>query len=174
YLADGLTEELISRLGQVARLTVKSRNAVRRFRGRLADDPSAVGRALGVVHLVSGSVRHAGARLRVTVELVNAATGDRMWGQQYDRAEADLLGIQEDIAVTIATAIGGRLLPAERSLLTRRLDGPSLRALDERHKDDGASNRRVRTGNRAGPEKRRGVSPIRVGIDGTRAGLGFG
>ena len=120
YLADGLTEELISRLGQVARLTVKSRNAVRRFRGRLADDPSAVGRALGVVHLVSGSVRHAGARLRVTVELVNAATGDRMWGQQYDRAEADLLGIQEDIAVTIATAIGGRLLPAERSSLTQR------------------------------------------------------
>jgi len=120
YLADGLTEELISRLGQVARLTVKSRNAVRRFRGRLADDPAAVGRALGVVHLVSGSVRHAGARLRVTVELVNAATGDRMWGQQYDRAEADLLGIQEDIAVTIATAIGGRLLPAERSSLTQR------------------------------------------------------
>ena len=120
YLADGLTEELISRLGQVARLTVKSRNAVRRFRGRLADDPSAVGRALGVVHLVSGSVRHAGARLRVTVELVNAATGDRMWGQQYDRAVADLLGIQEDIAVTIATAIGGRLLPAERSSLTQR------------------------------------------------------
>jgi len=120
YLADGLTEELISRLGQVARLTVKSRNAVRHFRGRLADDPSAVGRALGVVHLVSGSVRHAGARLRVTVELVNAATGDRMWGQQYDRAEADLLGIQEDIAVTIATAIGGRLLPAERSSLTQR------------------------------------------------------
>src|SRR5947209_3422952 len=120
YLADGLTEELIARLGQVERLTVKSRNAVRRFRGRLADDPSAVGRALGVVHLVSGSVRHAGARLRVTVELVNAATGDRMWGQQYDRAEADLLGIQEDIAVTIATAIGGRLLPAERSSLTQR------------------------------------------------------
>jgi eukaryotic-like serine/threonine-protein kinase len=120
YLADGLTEELISRLGQVARLTVKSRNAVRRFRGRLADDPAAVGRALDVAHLVSGSVRHAGARLRVTVELVNTATGDRMWGQQYDRAEVDLLGIQEDIAVTIATAIGGRLLPAERSSLTER------------------------------------------------------
>src|SRR5206468_2224880 len=79
YLADGLTEELISRLGQVARLTVKSRNAVRRFRGRLADDPSAVGRALGVVHLVSGSVRHAGARLRVTVELVK---GNYFLGQR--------------------------------------------------------------------------------------------
>src|SRR5438093_12251209 len=62
YLADGLTEAIITRLGRVERFTVKSRNAVRRFRGTSTDDPAALGRALGVTYLVSGSVRRTGQR----------------------------------------------------------------------------------------------------------------
>ncbi len=119
YLADGLTEEIITRLGQVERLTVKSRAAVQRYR-RPGADPLAAGRALGVAQLVSGSVRRTRNRVRVSVELVRSANGDRVWGDQYDRVDADLLVIEEDIARAVATAIAGRLLPAERVSLTSR------------------------------------------------------
>src|SRR5216117_3603521 len=84
YLADRLTEAIITRLGRVERFTVKSRNAVRRFRGTSTDDPAALGRALGVTYLVSGSVRRTGQRgLHVSVELARAATGVHVWGAQY-------------------------------------------------------------------------------------------
>ncbi len=120
YLADGLTEELIVRLGQIGRLAVKSRSAAQRFRGRRADDPAALGRVLGVAYLVNGSVRRAGTRLRVTVNLVRASSGLQLWGEQYDRENADVLAIEEDVARAVATAIAGRLLPGERASLAAR------------------------------------------------------
>src|SRR4051812_42578690 len=120
YLAEGLTDELITRLGQVDRLQVKSRGAVRRFRGDAAADPTIVGRALGVAHLVSGSVRRSGDRLRVTVELTRAATGAHVWGDVYDRTSSDLMSVESDIASAIATAVGGRLAPNERQGITAR------------------------------------------------------
>ena len=118
YLADGMTEEIIVQLGRVGRLLVKSQAAVRRYRGE--PDPLAVGRTLRVMHLVSGSLRRAGSRLRVNVELTRVQSGDRVWGELYDRDAADLLAIQQDIAQTVATAITGRLLPAERRSLVAR------------------------------------------------------
>jgi len=120
YLAEGLTEELITRLGQVPRLEVKSRNAVRRFRGEAAGDPAAVGRSLGVAHLVSGTVRREGTRLRVTAELTRATTGVRVWGDVLEGTDADLMNVEAQIASAIATAIGGRLAPAERRVLAAR------------------------------------------------------
>lgn len=119
YLADGLTEAIIVRLGQLGRLEVKSRGSVRRFRhSPLA--PATLGRQLGVAHLVNGTVRRSGSRLRVTVELVRSATGNQVWSEQFDRSGTDLLAIEEDIASSVATAIAGRLLPDERSRLARR------------------------------------------------------
>ena len=120
YLADGLTEEITARLGLVERLAVKSRNAVRRYRGPAAGEPVVVGRALGVAHLVSGSLRRSGNHLRVSVELVRAASGLRIWGAQYDRMDADLLAIEEEVASAVATAVAGRLLPRERASLAVR------------------------------------------------------
>ena len=119
YLADGLTEEVIQRLGQVGRLTVKSKYSVRRYRGTDAD-PRDVGRALQVAYIGGGSVRRAGNRLRVNVELTRAATGDRVWGETYDRADNDVLAIEEEIAGAVAPAIAGRLLPAERTRIGTR------------------------------------------------------
>jgi TolB-like protein/cytochrome c-type biogenesis protein CcmH/NrfG len=120
YLADGLTEEIILRLGQIERLAVKSRNAVQRLRGRAAEDPAVLGRTLGVAYLVSGSVRRSGTRLRVTVELVRTAGGVRVWGDAFDRSESDLLAIEEDIARAVTSAIGGRLLRGEGAILAAR------------------------------------------------------
>ena len=122
YLADGLTEEVAARLGDIRRLMVKqaSREGVRRLREASPDYRIPMGRAMAVHYLVEGSVRRAGPRVRVVARLVNAANGFRTWGQTYDRATTDLLSLQEDIATEVATAIAGRLAPAERTALAER------------------------------------------------------
>ena len=121
YLAEGLTEAIITQLGDLPRLTVKSRFLVRRYRGTAVPaDPAVIGRALGVTYLVTGSVQRARDRLRVTAELARAASGDRVWGQQYDRGDGDVFAIQEDIARGVATGVAGRLLPAEAAALAAR------------------------------------------------------
>ena len=126
YLADGLTEEISSRLAEVGRLQVKSRSAVRRFRKAPASDPAAAAKALGVRYLVEGSVRRAGERVRASIQLVDAQSGFRVWGENYDRASHDLLSLQEDIARQVAVQVAGRLLPAEQvALATRPTDHPA-------------------------------------------------
>jgi len=121
YLADGLTEAIITGLGRIERLSVKSRNAVRRFRGA-ADDPATLGRALGVAYLVSGSVGRPGRGQSpaVTVELVRAADGMHVWGGQYESRETAPQTIPQAVARAVATAITGALRPDERTALASR------------------------------------------------------
>lgn len=120
FLADGLTEEIIIRLGQVPHLVVTSRFEVQRFRGRAAvQDTPALGRSLNAEYLVIGSVQRAGERVRLRVALVRAATRAQVWGDVFDRASSDLLTIESGIALEVATAITGQLLPEERARLAR-------------------------------------------------------
>ena len=120
YLADGITEETISRLGRLARIEVPSRGMVRRFRGRSTDDPALIGRALGAKYLVSGSLERGSSGLRVRVELVRAVDGTHEWGGSYNLAVSDVLAIQDSIAHAVATEVIGRLAPAERSMLVAK------------------------------------------------------
>jgi len=120
YLADGLTEEITTKLGQIGRLAVTSNATMRRYRGTAATEPAALGRALRVAQLVSGSVRRAGHRIRVNVELLRARDGVQLWADAYDQTDADLLEIEETVARSVATAIAGRLLPAEQATLAAR------------------------------------------------------
>jgi TolB-like protein len=122
FLADGLTEEIIIRLGQVQRLEVKSRFEVQRFRARATRlDPPLLGRSLNAAYLVSGSVQRAGNQVRLRVALVRAATRAHIWGDVFDRTNANLLTVESDIAQAVAQAITGQLLPEERRRLTRPL-----------------------------------------------------
>lgn len=120
YLADGITEEIISRLSGVQRLTVRSRHLVQRYRGTALSDPAAVGRALNVSYLVTGSVRRAGGRLRLNAELIRADGGAQVWGRQFDQAGDDVFAIQEAVAGEVATGIVGRLLPSETRAIAAR------------------------------------------------------
>ena len=117
YLAEGLTEEIIARLGEIGRLAVKSHTAVERFRGKRVDDPTQLGRALGVANLVNGTVRREQRRLRVNVELVRAANGVRIWGAEFERPDSGLMDVEADIAAAVATAVAGRLNRVERASL---------------------------------------------------------
>jgi TolB-like protein len=119
FLADGLTEEIIIRLGQVPRLEVKSRSEVERVRHQAAHDPATLGRTLRATYLVTGSVQRAGDRVRLRYEVIRAATRDRVAGDVIDRASSDLLTVESDIARQVAIAITGQLLPDERSRLAR-------------------------------------------------------
>jgi len=120
YLADGLTEAIIVRLGKIERLTIQSQSAVRRFRGRDLPHPSALGSTLHVTYLLNGSIRRNGNQLRITVELVRAESGVQTWAEQYDLAARDLLTLEESIARAVATAVAGHLLPQERMVLAVR------------------------------------------------------
>jgi len=120
YLADGITEEIITRLSGIERVTVRSRQLVRRYRDVAAADPAEVGRALNVSYIVSGSIRRAGGRLRVSAELTRAAGGAQVWGRQFDQAGDDVFAIQEAVSREVATGIVGRLLPAEQQALAAR------------------------------------------------------
>ena len=120
YLADGLTEEITTKLGQIGRLAVTSNTTMRRYRTIAAADPAVLGRTLRVAQLVSGSVRRSGHRIRVSVELLRASDGVQLWADAYDQTDADLLAIEQDIASRVATAIAGRLLPGERATLAAR------------------------------------------------------
>src|SRR5438128_791650 len=120
--AAGLTAATTSGAGGVQRLQISrpSRDAARRLRDTVPAYLVAVGRVLRVRYLVEGSVRRAGARVRVSVRLVKAANGFRIWGEDYDRATSDLLVLQEAIAREVATGIAGRLVPTERAALAAR------------------------------------------------------
>jgi len=119
YLADGLTEELISRLGSIERLRVPGRTMAQRARTG-TPGPDVLGRRLGVPYLVEGSVRRGPGRVRISVRLLRASDGTRLWGDDYDRRDADLLDIQGDIAREVAANVAGRLLPEERRALAAR------------------------------------------------------
>jgi TolB-like protein/DNA-binding winged helix-turn-helix (wHTH) protein/tetratricopeptide (TPR) repeat protein len=108
--ADGLTEELINRLAQLEGTQVIARTSSFAYRDRDADIAT-VARELGVSHVLEGSVRGAGDRLRVTAQLIDARTSTHLWSTNYDRKSGDLFDIQDDIATQVATALEVALDP---------------------------------------------------------------
>ena len=122
YLADGLSEEIASRLGSIPGLSVKqgSREGIQRLRESAPDYRVAAGHAFSVQYLVEGSIRRAGRQVRVEAHLVNAGNGFRAWGETYDQSAQDLLSLEEEIARQVVIAIAGRLAPAAQAALARR------------------------------------------------------
>lgn len=109
YFADGLAEDLIIALGRFPDLKVISRNSSFRLRDTSAGSP-AIARALGVAHLLEGSVSRAGDQVRVRVELVDGSDGTTLWSQRYDRAWNDLFAMQDAITEAVAGALKVQLL----------------------------------------------------------------
>ncbi len=104
WFADGLTEEILNSLARTPDLLVASRTSSFTFKGSNQDIPT-IAKALGVDHILEGSVRRSGDRLRVTAQLVRATDGFHLWSENYDRKLDDLIDIQEDVAIEIANAL---------------------------------------------------------------------
>jgi len=117
YLGDGLTESLIDQMSRVPSLKVMARATVFRFKG--AADPREVGRKLGVGAILAGTVSRRADRLSVSAELMEIATGARLWGEKYDRPVADLLRVQDSIAADISQALRLRLSGEDERMLRR-------------------------------------------------------
>lgn len=108
YLADGLAEEILDQLAQSPALRVVGRRSSFSFRGRSADLRT-IGRRLGVAHLLEGSVRRDGGRLRVTAQLVRVEDGSQSWSKTYARELDDVFAVQEEIARDVAMALSVKL-----------------------------------------------------------------
>ena len=94
YFSDGITEDIITELSRFRSLFVIARNSTFAFKGR-AIDVKEIGRKLGAQYLVEGSVRRAADRLRITAQLINAAGGNHLWSERYDRNIRDVFEVQD-------------------------------------------------------------------------------
>jgi adenylate cyclase len=113
YFADGMVEEIITALSRIRWFFVIARNSTFTYKGH-AVDVKQVGRELGVRYVLEGSVRKAGNRIRVTAQLVEAATGNHVWAERYDRDLADIFAVQDEITERVVAAIEPELYAAEQ------------------------------------------------------------
>jgi non-specific serine/threonine protein kinase len=116
YFADGMTEELITRLAHIGEVRVISRTSSMHFKGTTKTLPE-IARELNVDGIVEGSVRRAGDRVRVTAQLIHVATDQHVWAESYERDMGDVLVLQSEVARAIAGEIQVKLTPQERACL---------------------------------------------------------
>jgi TolB-like protein/Tfp pilus assembly protein PilF len=120
YFSDGLAEDIIDALTQVPGLRVMARTSAFAFRGK-EQDVRRIGAELNVAHILEGSVRRAGSRLRVTAQLVKASDGYHLWSQRFDREMTDVFAIQDEISQAIVEKLRVRLA-GDRPLVKRYTD----------------------------------------------------
>lgn len=118
YFSDGVTEDLITGLSKVSGLFVIARNSAFTYKGR-AVKVREVGRDLGVRYVLEGGVQRAGDRVRITAQLVDAATGYHVWAERYDRQVRDIFALQDDVTQQIVEALAVKLTEAEKVRLGR-------------------------------------------------------
>jgi adenylate cyclase len=119
YFSDGISEDITTDLSKVSALAVTARNTAFQFKGQ-SFDVCDVARKLGVSHVLEGSVRKAGGRLRITAQLVDGGTGDHVWADRYDRDMTDIFAIQDEISKAIVDALKIKLLPDEKKAIADR------------------------------------------------------
>ena len=129
YFSDGITEDIITDLSKVSALSVVARNTAFTFKGQSVDVKD-VARSLGVDHVLEGSVRKVGNRVRITAQLIDGKAGDHHWADRYDRDLTDIFAIQDEISKAIVEALRVTLLPEEEQAIesraTERVDAYNL------------------------------------------------
>jgi adenylate cyclase len=128
YFSDGITEDIITELARFRSLFVIARHSSFTFRGQ-SPDLHSIGKKLGVQYIVEGSVRRAGERVRINAQLVEAATGNHIWAERYDRLLDDIFAVQDEVTRTIVATLPGRL-EGEYAERARRKPTASMTAYD--------------------------------------------
>ncbi len=126
FFSDGITEEITAALARVPDLRVVGRTSAFQFKGQ-NQDLRAIGQSLNATHLIEGSVRKAGDRVRITVQLIKSDDGIHVWSQNYDRQLTDVFAIQEDVARTVTASLNMSLglKPGEQLVSNRAIDAVS-------------------------------------------------
>jgi adenylate cyclase len=119
YFSDGITEDIITDLSKVSALWVAARNTAFTYKGKHVD-VAQVARQLKVGHVLEGSVRKAGGRVRITAQLIDGATGGHVRAERYDRDLNDIFALQDEISEAIVTALKLKLLPEEKKAIEQR------------------------------------------------------
>ena len=119
YFSDGISEDIITDLSKVSALSVVARNTAFGFKGQ-NPNVQEVAKALGVSHVLEGSVRKAGNRVRITAQLIDGSAGDHVWADRYDRDLTDIFEIQDEISKAIVEALKVKLLPQEKKAIENR------------------------------------------------------
>src|SRR4029079_3273817 len=119
YFSDGISEDITTDLSQISTLGVVARNTAFTFKGQSVDVEE-LARKLGVSHVLEGSVRKAGGKVRITAQLIDGATGEHVWADRYDRDLEDIFAIQDEISKAIVGALNLKLLPEEKKAIEQR------------------------------------------------------
>jgi Predicted integral membrane protein len=119
YFSDGISEDITTDLSKASSLAVIARNTAFQFKGH-SIDVADVARQLGVTHVLEGSVRKSGNRVRISAQLIDGKTGSHVWADRYDRDLTDIFAIQDELSAAIVDALKIRLLPEERRAIENR------------------------------------------------------
>ena len=119
YFSDGITEDIITELARFRSLSVVARNSSFVFKGK-AIKVQDVAKELGAGYVIEGSVRKAGGRIRITVQLIDAADGRHVWAERYDRPADDVFAIQDEVVRTVVATLAGRVEAARAEVLRRQ------------------------------------------------------
>ena len=119
YFADGIQDDILTNLSKIGDLKVISRMSVMSYRGDGVRNAREIGKTLGVATLLEGSVRRAGSRVRVSVQLINANNDEHIWAEDYDRDLTDMFAIQTDLAKKITSALQAKLSRSEKARIDR-------------------------------------------------------
>lgn len=120
YFAAGVQEEILSKLASLSQLKVISRTSVMAYHPQSNRDVRAIGAALGVAHLVEGTVQRNANRVRITTELIDARTDETLWSESYQRDLTNIFAIQSEIAQAVASRLSARLSPEEQKSIAGR------------------------------------------------------
>ncbi len=119
YFSDGISEDIITDLSKVSAIAITARNTAFSFKGKHVDVPQ-VARQLKVSHVLEGSVRKSGNRVRITAQLIDGVTGNHVWAERYDRDLSEIFALQDEISKAIVSALKVKLLPEEVSAIEAR------------------------------------------------------
>ena len=119
YFSDGITEDVTTDLSKMSALEVTSSNSAFKYKGKHPDIQQ-VARELEVTHVLEGSVRKAGGRIRINAQLIDGASNKHVWAERYDRDASDIFAIQDEISQAIVKALKLKLLPEEKKAIERR------------------------------------------------------
>ena len=118
YFAEGVQDEILTRLAKVADLKVISRTSTQHFKSA-PDNLPQIAKQLGVAHILEGSVQKANDQVRVNVQLINALTDAHLWADTYDRKLTDIFAVESEIAKTIADTLQARLTGSEKNSIAK-------------------------------------------------------